>query len=415
MPLIHAIEVANFMNCHRRVPWSPDWRYSRFLLKGLHTAINIPNGRGKSTIMQTILSMLVWDTTSLKSIKRMHWAPVSSPAFTHIRIEITNRNLVQGGLFSAISDPTDGEHMVFGLYGNADDSNPDFYAYHGTFKDCPVAVVTADRTTLLGREAFLDNLGRLKSTHHLFPSTVKERQAGEWKQFVGDFFDLSSLLQQHKYQLANGAEGSAKYFDVDNSGNYSAELFYKHLAPELLSELMGGYGADDEHGIEDTIHEKARGVVIAKRETDEKTCELESATVVLKTMEGLNKIVESISKRTAEVATAQAQLAAEYFALKDAVVLRQMPGVPCPPATDLPAFYNDFVLQDGQWWLTDRGLGNFSGEDAKRVNERAGRGPIVRSSEFKKSQVIDFKCDLSLNGANASRPGWKPQLYNNDA
>lgn len=416
MPLIHAIEVANFMNYGRKVPWSPDWRHSRFLLKGLHTAINIPNGRGKSTIMQTILSMLIWDTTSLRSIKRMHWAPVSSPAFTHVRIEITNRNLVQGGLFASISDPTDGEHMVFGLYGNASDDNPDFYAYHGVFNDCPVATVTADRTILLGKEAFLENLSRLKSTHHLFPTTAKERQGGEWKQFVGDFFDMSSLLQQHKYQVANGAEGSAKYFDVDkDGGNYSAELFYKHLAPELLSELMGGYGANDEHGIEDTIHEKARGVVVAKRETDEKTRELESATLVLETLEGLHKIVETISKRTDDVVTTQARLAAEYFALREAVVLRQMPGVPSPPTADLPTFYNDFVLQDGQWWLTDSGLGNFSRDDAKQVNQRAGRNPIVRSAELKKSQVIDFKCDLSSTSSGGSRPGWKPQLYSKDA
>ncbi len=306
--------------------------------------------------------------------------------------------------------------MVFGVYGNACDENPEFYAYHGTFDDCPIATVGADRTTLLGKEAFLENLSRLKSTHDLFPSSAKDRQGGDWKQYVGDFFDMSSLLQQHKYQLANGAEGSAKYFDVERSdGNYSAELFYKHLAPELLSELMGGYGADNEHGIEDTIHEKARGVVLARRETDEKARELAGAVRVLETLEYLDKIGATIATLTDEVAAAKSQLGAEYFALKNAFALRQMPGVPLPLTNDLPAFYNDLVLQDGQWWLTDRSLGNFSGDDARRVNERAGRSPIVRSTEVKVSQVIDFKCDNSIGSVGAVRSGPRSQLYSQGA
>lgn len=416
MPLIHAIEVANFMNYQRTLPWTPDWRHARFLLKGLHTAINIPNGRGKSTVIHTILSMLVWDTKSLKKTKRTHWAPLSSPAFTHVRIEITNRNHVQAGLFAAIADPTDGDHMVFGVYGNACDENPEFYAYHGTFDDCPVATVTPDRTTLLSKEEFLEGLGRLKTTHSLFPSHPRDRQGGEWKRYVSDFFDMSSIHQQHKYQLANGAEGSAKYFDVDKEGaNYSAELFYKHLAPELLSELMGGYGEDDEHGIEDTIHEKARGVVQARRETDQKASELVGALRVLTMLERLDKIRVTIAARTDEVSAAQTKLAVEYFALEHALVQRQMPGVPLPPAPGLPAFYGDFVLQDGQWWLSDRGLSIFSGDDAKRVNERAWRNPVVRSVEVKISQVLDFKCDLSSGYTNSARPGWKPELFNRDA
>lgn len=92
MPLIHAIEVASFLN-HRRIqPWRPDWRYQRFLLGGLHAAMNIPNGRGKSTLVSAILGMLAWHPKTLKEVRTNHCAPPDYRFFTHFRVEITNRS-----------------------------------------------------------------------------------------------------------------------------------------------------------------------------------------------------------------------------------------------------------------------------------------------------------------------------------
>lgn len=67
MPLIHAIEVSNFLNHRRKAPWTPDWRCNRFLLGGYHAALNIPNGRGKSTMMLMLLAMLAGKTKNSMS------------------------------------------------------------------------------------------------------------------------------------------------------------------------------------------------------------------------------------------------------------------------------------------------------------------------------------------------------------
>lgn len=58
MPLIQRIEVSNLMNSKREEPWRPDWPHQVFELNGENTAMNIPNGKGKSTLVLSILAML---------------------------------------------------------------------------------------------------------------------------------------------------------------------------------------------------------------------------------------------------------------------------------------------------------------------------------------------------------------------
>ena len=415
MPLIHAIEVSNFMNHSRRLPWAPDWRYERFVLGGYHAAFNMPNGRGKSTMILALFAMLTWHRKSLADIRSMHCAPPSDAAFTHYRIEITKRNAIQADLLMAQVGPSDGEHMVFGIYGNAGDGNSfDYYAYNGTFDDCPIAHRDSGLVTLVSKNEFVSTL---QKQNGVFPASAKERRLEEWRRLVSENFDMSSLQQQLAYQLAKGAEGSSTYFDVgDRRGaNYSEALFYKHLAPELLTELMGSFGEEGEKGIEDTVYEKSRSVVVALRRARQVKRELVEAERILNAFESLSKSGERIRDARATVLEHRQILSTDLRALEEVLFINPVPGVPKAPGVSEPRFYEHFVLQDGQWWMTDRGLAAFSGEEPKVINQRSDRNNI-HSSSLKKSQVIDIARDHGSGYANRVQGGGKAtKIYNRDA
>lgn len=397
MPMIHAIEVSNFLNHRRESPWKPDWPCDRFLLGCYHAALNIPNGRGKSTIVLMLLSMLAGQSKTLNELMRTHGAPESTGAFTHLRVEITHHVPGHDDLLLGLTGPSDGERMVFGVYGNAKDGRSfDYYAYRGTFDDCPLAVQNGPSTRLINRDTFLECLRKQSG---VFPASQKERRDEEWKRFTGEHFDMASIKQQYAYQMANAAEGSSTYFDVSTKGNYSAELFYKRLAPELLADVMGNQSEDDERGIEDTIHEKASSVVLARKRTREAARELDDASRVLACFKELDSEVEKIESAQSELKATRHPLAEELAVLETVVVTNPIPGSPRIPEASDPDLYLFMVLQRGEWWVSDHGLSHLLGEPVRAVNQRAERIGRSRSSahSIQKSQHIEFYCDLKKN------------------
>lgn len=410
MPLIHAIEVSNFLNNRRKAPWRPDWPCNHFLLGGYHTALNIPNGRGKSTMVLMILAMLAGKTKKLNELMRKHGAPESYGAFTHLRIEITHRNPDHENLLQELMGPGDGERMVFGMYGNARDGRTfDFYAYRGTFEDCPLGIQSGRITDLVTREAFLECLRKRSG---LFPSNPKEQQDEEWRRFISEHFDSASILQQYAYQSANAAEGASTYFEVESkTGNYSAQLFYKHLAPELLADVMGNYGEEDERGIEDTIHEKASSVVRAHKRTKETARELDEAKRVLDRLRDLDEEVRQIEAAQADLHATRQPLIEELCILEDAVLKNPIPGSPRPPSAEDPELFHYMLLQSEDWWITDKGLASLMNEPVKAANQRVIRALNARSgTTVNKTQAIDLACDLAR--FVPARGGHPTKLYN---
>lgn len=410
MPLIHAIEVSNFLNHRRKAPWTPDWRCNRFLLGGYHAALNIPNGRGKSTMMLMLLAMLAGKTKKLNELMRKHAAPESTGSFTHLRIEITHRNPDHEDLLQELVGPGDGERMVFGLYGNVrDGSTFDFYAYRGTFDDCPLSTQTGPIIDLVTREEFLECLRKRPG---LYPSNQKERQVEEWRRFIAEHFDSASILQQYAYQAANAAEGASTYFEVESkAGNYSAQLFYKHLAPELLADVMGGHGEEDERGIEDTIHEKASSVVRARKRTKETARELDEAERILERLRDLDEEVRQIEAAQADLHATRQPLIEELCVLEDAVLKNPIPGSPRPPLAEDPDLFHYMLLQREEWWITDQGLASLLNEPVKALNQRVIRALKARpDTTAQKSQAIDLSCDLAR--FVPARGGHPAKLYN---
>lgn len=415
MPLINRIEMSNFMNSRREEPWRPDWAYQLLDLKGENTAINMPNGKGKSTIVHLVLATLAYDR-SLTDMRLRHFAPQSTGHFTHVRMETyiwADDNAPQDMVAQAGGD-FGGTPMVFGIYGNAGESGSfKLYAYRGTLEDCPIGRSEGNRITLIGNQAFLDKLSSMPGR---FPAAQKDESRVNWRDFVTGIFDMASIEQQLVYQKAKGAEGSSGYFDVTPARNrtFAETVFYERLAPELLTDMMSNVEEfADERGIEDTIHQKVQGIIKAKVRTAKTADDLERTRHVLEEFDRVKNKAGTLVDAKAQADTAISAFSVHKVALEELVIDDPIPGLPRKPTGQEPDLVKFMVMQDGKWFLPDRVFEIFTGEKVSAINQRSERNSIS-SIGVNRSQVIDFNCDIDHRGSpkGGGSPG---RLYLMDA
>lgn len=414
MPLIQRIEISNFLNSTRANPWRPDWPHQVFEINGENAVLNIPNGKGKSTMSKAILSMLGGHGKSLREIASNFFAPARAGHYTHIRIQVLIPLPGSGGgdLVTAAGGEAGGLPMVFGMYGNSgENEKPELYGYQGTLEDCPVATVHNLHHTLVADDAFL---GQLKVCQGAFPSNAKERTMRAWQAYVEDFFDVASVRQQLLYQLQGGGEGGSGYFSVvpPLGMNYSAAVFYERLAPELLSEVMGDLGEEGERGIEDTIHEKVSKVISAKHETARKAEELRRAGNTLREIEALDAAASRLNAAQQDYNAHLGDFSLEFAVLRDALIDRPIPGVPSAPPESIPEIAKSMAMQDGKWFLPDRAMAEFTDEPASTVNRRALDRNGLSLEQASRSQVIDFPCH---SFSSLGKRGPSGSLYSRDS
>jgi len=412
MPILQRIELSNFLNSGRTKPWRPDWPHQILEINGENAALNIPNGKGKSTMVTAILAMLTSHGKSLKDIRTRFFAPSQTGHFTHIRIQVLIPIPGASGDLVALSGgDLGGQTMVFGMYGySGENEKLEVYAYQGAFEDCPVAHVHELHHTLIADDAFL---GQLRTCTNLFPGNAKERTRRAWIAYVEDFFDMSSLKQQLIYQLMRGAEGGHGYFEVKPPAgmNYSAAVFYERLAPELLTDVMGDLGEEGEHGIEDTIHEKVSKVISAKHETARKAEELRRAGNTLRELAGALELGSKLKDAKQAYDQHLGAFSVEMAVLKDVVVDAPIPGIPRTPPETIPKISRSMVMKDGQWFLSDRVMAEFTGEQTSAVNQRAHDRNGLELVHASRSQLIDFACDIKIRDAR----GKPNQLYSRES
>lgn len=395
MPLINKIEVSNFMNSRREDPWRPDWTFQVFDLKSENTAINMPNGRGKSTLVLTILALLAHDK-SIHELRKNHFAPQSTGHYTHIRIEtyIWVEDDSPVDLVVQSGGDAGGTPMVLGLYGNAGESGSfKVYAYRGTLEDCPIGRREGNRITLTGNQDFLDKLSVMPGR---FPATQREDTRVNWREHVSGVFDMPSIEQQLVYQKAKGAEGSSGYFDVNppRGKQFSEAVFYERLAPELLVDMMGSVEEyADERGIEDVIHQKVQGIIKAKVRTAKTADDLEKTRRVLEELERVKTKADAVIEAKSDTERKVAEFSLQHATLKAVVVDDPVPGLLRQPPEEAPILIRSMVMQGGSWFLPDRAFELFTGEQPSAVNQRADRQRI-ETLVAEKSQLIDFNCDL---------------------
>lgn len=408
MPLINRIEVSNFMNSRREDPWRPDWAFQIFDLKGENTAINMPNGRGKSTIVHALLAMLAYDK-GLNELRLRHFAPQSTGHLSHVRIEtyIVVDDYSPLDLVVQAGGDVGGYPMVFGVYGNSGESGSHkLYAYRGTLEDCPVGRKEGNRVTLIGNDAFREKLSVMPGR---FPATQRDDTRVNWRDYVAGIFDMPSIEQQLVYQKAKGAEGSSGYFDVNppRGHSFSETVFYERLAPELLADMMANVeGFADERGIEDTIHQKVQGIIKAKVRTAKTEGELDKTRHILEELERVKGKSDAVIEAQADADKKLSAFSLQYAALKTLVVDDPVPGIPRMPTEEAPLLACAVILQGGNWYLPDRVFEALTGEKPSAINQRASGHKIV-TELAEKSQFIDFYRDEKLRELR-----WTPcQLY----
>lgn len=417
MPLINRIEASNFMNSRREDPWRPDWTFQLFDLKGENTAMNMPNGRGKSTLVLSILALLAHDK-SLQDIRKSHFAPQSTGHYTHIRIEtyiwVEDESPVD--LVIQSGGDAGGTPMVFGLCGNSGESASfKLYAYRGTLEDCPIGRREGNRVTLMGNQNFLDKLSVMPGR---FPATQREDTRVNWREYVSGIFDMPSIEQQLVYQKAKGAEGSSGYFDVNppRGRQFAEAVFYERLAPELLVDMMGSVEEyADERGIEDVIHQKVQGIIKAKVRTRKTADDLEKTRRVLEELERIKTRVDAVVVAKADAESKVNKFSLHHAALKAVVVDNPIPGLLRQPPEEAPILIRSMVIQGGKWFLPDRAFELFTGEKPSNVNDREG---VDKSSTFyaDNSQLIDFNVySFSKENATTSQRGPATTLYDLNA
>lgn len=410
MPIIQRIEISNILNLRREDPWKASWPYEIFEIRDRNAAINIPNGCGKSTIMKTILAMLVGQRSMLKEVRTVHYAPRSTGLFTHVRVQVKiNSEGPVNDLVSSSGGELPGEPMVFGLYGNSgENEDVHLYSYKGTFEDCPIGHREGSKRILVRDDVFLKNLS---GSTRLFPSPSNKSEStnSEWKRYISDIFDMPSLLQQLNYQAANGGEGGGSYFDIsDERGsnfstkNYSAKVFYKVLAPELLVNVMGDQGEVDETSIEDTILIKVSQLLTEKRKSDGHKRTLEMTEKTLQRLEKSLSLADELIKAKETYASHAADFMTEMAAVKAVVVDNPIPGIPQLPPASISPVAQGMLLQNGVWYIPDRLMGEFTNEPAGDVNNRASVRNKIELISAQNTQVIDFKCHLKIRDARGN-------------
>lgn len=415
MPIIQRIEISNILNIKRVDPWKPSWPYQIFELDGRNSAINIPNGGGKSTLMMSILAMLAGNKALLKELRMTHYAPRSTGLFTHVRIQVKMNNGQSTDLASMGGADLPGDSMVFGLYGNSgENENVNLYSYRGTFEDCPIGYQETIHRTLVRDDEFLK---RLSECAGLFPQSKKEGTIKEWKLFVSDFFDMPNITQQLNYQIAKGGEGGGSYFDIteDRGSNfgsmkYSAKIFYKLLAPELLTNVMGNMGEAGETFIEDTIMFKVSQLLVAKRRAEQRRQELERTANTLTKLEGTLEYSKELIEAKTEYSTHTSGFLTEMSAIKTVVIDNPIPGIPKLPPASIHPIAKTLVLQNGQWYIPDRVMAEFTNEPASEVNRRASDRNKIILEMANNTQVIDFTCHLK----NLNVKGHASKLYSHE-
>lgn len=412
MPLIQKIEISNFLNTERGASssvWQPRWPHQVFDLGGLNSALNIPNGKGKSSMVMAVLAMLAGDRKAVKEVRDFAFAPQRQSHYTHIRIQVLVSSATSGGadLLSHAGGEPGGDPMVFGVYGNSGENGElKFYSYQGRFEDCPIAHTNGFNHTFVDNKTFHTQLDAAPKT---FPANRQEGTDRAWRDHVQTVFDMASLQQQLVYQKLRGAEGGHGYFDVPNppGADYSASVFYERLAPELLVEGMGELGEEDERGIEDTIHTKASQLIVQKHKSEQQEKMLVRAGNTLAVLEKLAEARAGLAEAKRGYDEHRDKLSVEFATLKYVLIEKPIPGVPCPPDD---ALAQAMVMQEGKWFLPDRVMAEFTGEPASEVNRRSEERNGLALEKADRSQVIDFACHIKTRDAR----GKPNQLYSRD-
>lgn len=406
MAAITRIEVANFLGdgYEPGKTWIPFYRGETLRLAGVNgfgssTAVQIPNGGGKTSLTEACLFAL----TRNKGLKEKTLGRVSpsDSSWSHIRIEFTERPLdddpAQQQLIVVDQRDVAGTPYVVGFVWSRG-KDPIFYRYQGVLEDAPCFQKVGATLTLVENAEFVASVKRLSG--HKWNSWGSAR---DWEQEIKFFCDTEVLKQNVQFQLDGAGDYSAVFNKVNNKNGdgYDVNFFRQIVAPELLSDPLGTEADDGDKRFEATLLTHLRMSVDRLLDISTRQRELDAASAALVKFEPIEmKAKDVIAADRAYIA--ELNNVARDGAMIDALMRKKLPGMPSVVALEtysgskklLQALSNMVISQREGVLITDSGLAKLCSVETKRLNEYARERGIPHWSSI--TYPIDFKDDLKI-------------------
>lgn len=407
MALINRIEIVNYL-CEGWVPsmgvasWRPLWPANVINLCGASTAVQVPNGGGKTSLANAVLYLLSQD----RVLKR-RFLERCSPAgmvSTHIRIEfaiLQDQDLTQRDLMTPDPEFSPAETFVIGVCANRDDDSPRFYRYSGTLEDVPACRMEGTKIEFITASALQAAVKSIRGQWNIWNT------AAEWGKVVGVFMSPDVVRQNVMFHREGAGDASAAFSKVSaGPGERFDEAYFRQIvAPQLLMNVMGDSAEEDERNVEDTIMRSMNSFIDAKLQVEAKETYLKGREELQKELQPVLDVAGKI-----EIAWTAYQTQLQTLAVDAAFLARfaddkdaRMPGVPKAPGEfSLSAKVRDclkaMVLdKDGSLLIESSGLAALLGLPTGHLNQLAGRVTTTKgavANQSPSSQVIDLYCDI---------------------
>lgn len=423
MSLIARIQYVNFLTYSKpdSQDRKPAMRVVEFSPLKYSTAINIPNGHGKTNMITALLYLLSRDR-KLKENALPLFTPRRCGTPSHIRVQLWDLqdDLTQNDLDfdQGLMDPRDlpykNDHHVFGLCAYQSDE-PRFYYYKGVLEDCAVF----DRTQtgyLYYKEA------EVQQGVKAVGGTWNISSVDEWRSLITSHIPSRVLAQQVKFHLAGGGDKSAQLNNIeteDDDESFGQAFFRTVVAPELLapSGELESDPNDPRENFEELLyaHFSAMASATIKAEQERQIITEQDGAV-----RALGLLVSAGEKAKQGLAEYQALITG--VARDGAMVRHFVRTDPFPGLLDgrnLPSGrvgeIIPYIVVDKLYgpMILDAGLEKLTGAETKRLNEVALK-KYVQKTEVDESQVIVFAGDLDLK-ASPKGGGYARKAYSLDA
>ncbi len=277
MALINRIEIVNYL-CEGWVPsmgvanWRPLWPANVINLCGASTAVQVPNGGGKTSLTNAVLYLLSQDRV-LKPRFLERCSPAGMVA-THIRIEFAilhDQGLTQRDLMTPDPENSPAETFVIGVCANRDDDSPRFYRYSGALEDVPACRMDGTAIEFTTASALQAAVKNIRGQWNIWNT------AAEWSKVVGMFMSPDVVRQNVMFHREGAGDASAAFSKVTSGpGERFDEAYFRQVvAPQLLMNVMGESAEEDERNVEDTIMRSMSSFIDAKLQVESKEAYLE--------------------------------------------------------------------------------------------------------------------------------------------
>lgn len=428
MAVITRIELVNYL-CEGWQPsmgvarWRPLWPANTLRLAGQSTAIQVPNGGGKTSVTNAILFLLSRDR-QLKKEFLDRCAPTET-GYTHVRIEFairTDENITQRELITI--DPRDcpAQSYVIGVCANRGHEDLQFYRHAGTLEESPAYRVDGSTIVFTPNEEFRNRVRKLPKGDWNQWSTIRE-----WSKAVSEFMSPEVVRQNVVFHRSGAGDASAAFNRVVvESGERFDEAYFRQVAaPQLLANLMGESAEEDERTIEDTITISMTRFIDAKLKVERKQAYLQRR-------EAMEAEFAPVLSAADAIEEAQSNYQRQLQGLsRDAAFLERfagaggsaLPGVPRNPASaNVAAGVKQCLVgmaldKDGTVLIADDALAQSLGLSTGHMNQLATRGSASRDSISPypaSSQVIVFACDSKFSEGYGGRRN-APKYYDRAA